>query len=389
MRALLFDPFAGISGDMTLGALLDLGLPATWLTGFATGLGLGGIGVRTERVMRSGIACMRVQFELPHDHAHRHLRDVVDIIERSRAPVRAKERAIEAFRRIASAEAEVHGTTLDRVHFHEVGALDAILDILGSMSALEELGFEAFFTRPVSVGSGSVEISHGRFPVPAPATLRILEGIPLGGFELEGECTTPTGAAILATLSRGAPPPAIAVALRSGFGAGTRDPEARPNCLRLVALEVTADLHAEPLHLVQCDVDDLAPEYAAAAQDALIAAGALDAVLLQVAMKKGRPGLRIEALCPGARLQDVIDAMLRSTSTIGVRHWPVSRPALPRSEETLEFRGQTIRVKRVMLPGGAERTKPEYEDVVRAAAALGIPPFELRRALEARPSLET
>lgn len=382
MRALLFDPFAGISGDMTIAALLDLGLTEDWLTTFVRDLGLDGVGVRTQRVMRSGIDCAKVDFELPHEHAHRHLRHVVEIIERSHAPDRAKQRAIDAFRRIAVAEAAVHGTTIEKVHFHEVGALDAILDILCTMVAVDELGFEAFFTRPVALGSGWIDIAHGRFPVPAPATLRILEGMPVTGHALEGECTTPTGAAILATLAGSNVPPESWTPLRTGFGAGTRDPEDRPNCLRVVAIETADTPPADTLVLVQTDVDDLPPEYVPPARDALFEAGALDVVVLPLTMKKGRPGVRIEALVPPARLDRVIDTLFRTTTTIGVRHWPVQRPALRRTEHTIRWRGHEIRVKEVGLPGGGTRRKPEYEDVARAAHALRQPLLEVRTALE-------
>ncbi len=381
MRALLFDPFAGISGDMTVGALLDLGLPPDWLRSHVADLGLGDIGVHVERVMRRGIACTKVDFELPHEHAHRHLRHVVEIIEESRATETAKRRAIDAFRRVASAEAAVHGTTIEKVHFHEVGALDAILDILCTMAAVDALGFDAFFTRPVALGSGWVDIAHGRYPVPAPATLRILEGIVVTGHDLDGECTTPTGAAILATLTAGAAPLASFIPRRTGFGAGSRDPADRPNCLRLVALDLASPT-TEALHLVQTDIDDMPPEYVPAAQEALIAAGALDAVVSAISMKKGRPGLRFEVLAPATALDAVIETLFRTTSTIGVRHWPVTRPALERAEGTLQWRGQRIRFKRVTLPGGTQRTKPEYEDVVQAARSLGLTAHEVRRALD-------
>ena len=380
MRGLLFDPFAGISGDMTLGALIDLGLPADWLTEFVSGLGVGTIGVRVGRTMRSGIACTRVDFDLPQEHAHRHLRDVERIIDTSNAPALAKERARLAFRRIAKAEARIHGTTIEKVHFHEVGALDAILDIVGSMAAVESLGFEAFFTRPVALGSGWVEIDHGRFPVPAPATLGILDGIAVTGADLSGECTTPTGAAILAVLTGGAQLAGSFIPRRMGFGAGSRDPKDRPNCLRLVEIELAVE--PEALLLMQTDVDDLPPEYATQAQEALLAAGALDVVVIPIVMKKGRPGLRIEALAPVHVLAAVSEAFFRATPTIGLRHWPVSRPALARGEEVVAYRGQTIRVKTVTLPGGARRRKPEYEDVVKAAQALGLTALEVRQAFE-------
>ncbi len=381
-RALLFDPFAGISGDMTLGALLDLGLSGEWLRDFVAQLGLGDITVHTERANRRGIDCGRVRFDLPHEHAHRHLRHVEEIIDRCNAPERAKQRAREAFRRIAVAEAEVHGTTVEKVHFHEVGALDAILDIVCSMAGIEALGYETFYTRPVAVGSGWVDIAHGRFPVPAPATLKILEGVPVTGLGIEGECTTPTGAAIIATLTQGRQPPAELTPRRTGFGAGTRDPETHPNCVRLIACSPAA-LPADRLVLLQADVDDLAPEYAAPAQNEILGAGARDVVFLPLAMKKGRPGLRLEALTDEASLDAVIAAVFRATPTIGIRHWTVERPALERETVRVNWRGHAIRCKRVVLPDGSRRAKPEYDDVVRAAAAEGLPAWQVRLEVEA------
>jgi hypothetical protein len=384
VSALLFDPFAGISGDMMLGALVDLGLPDGWLPDFVAALGLGDVGVRTEPTRRRGVAAVQVTFDLPRESAHRHLRHVLEIIDRANAPATAKQRAGDAFRRIAAAEAEVHGTTIEKVHFHEVGALDAILDIVCAMAAVDVLGFDTFFTRPVAVGSGWIDIEHGRYPVPAPATLKILEGVPTSGFELRGECTTPTGAAIVAVLTDGRAAPGTLVPRRTGFGAGTRDPEDRPNVLRLLA----CDTVAEPagLFLVQADVDDMPPEYAAHALQALLDAGAVDAVLSPLTMKKGRPGLRVEALAPARAHQQVLGALFRATSTIGVRYWPISRTTLDRSEETVLWRGQPIRRKRVRLPDGTERSKPEYEDVLRAAAALNMPAWQVRLALEEEPA---
>jgi uncharacterized protein (TIGR00299 family) protein len=381
VKALIFDPFAGISGDMILGALVDLGASPEWLRGFVQSLDLGNIEVVIERANRRGISCGRVYFNLPHEHKHRHLHHIVEIINRAPLSARVRERSTQAFTRLAEAEAAVHGTTVERVHFHEVGALDAILDVVCAMAAVDELGFERFYTRPVSVGSGWIDIEHGRFPVPAPATLRLLEGLPVRDSGLEGECTTPTGAAILATLTGGAHPPARMTVTGSGFGAGTRDPEDRPNCLRLIAAEVEAPPESQ-LFLVQTDIDDLSPELVPGAQDALLQAGALDAVVLSLGMKKGRPGVRLEALVPESSLGRVLEALFRGTTTIGARYWPVDRPSLARREEIVEWKGQSFRVKRVSLPGGGERSKPEHEDVVRAAKALGISPLEVRQGLE-------
>jgi pyridinium-3,5-bisthiocarboxylic acid mononucleotide nickel chelatase len=381
MSLLIFDPFAGISGDMTLAALLDIGLEEAWLRDFVRDLGIGPIDVHVERVNRRGIRAPHIRFEYPPEHAHRHLRHVVEIIDRCNTSDRVRELARDAFRRVAEAEAKVHGTTVEKVHFHEVGATDAILDIVCVMAGVVELGFTDFRTRPIAIGSGWVDIAHGRYPVPAPATMEILRGLPLTGADMAGECTTPTGAAILATLTRGRRPPDQFTIGRTGFGAGTRDPEKTPNVLRLIAVTGTADESSEPLWLIQADVDDLSPEYFAGAQTALLEAGALDAVLLPVGMKKGRPGTRLEVLAPAGRLADLEQIVFRSTTTIGVRRWPVERTMLEREIEETQWRGQRIRWKRVRLPDGTSRAKPEYEDIAAAARVLGLTPHEVRAGL--------
>jgi pyridinium-3,5-bisthiocarboxylic acid mononucleotide nickel chelatase len=380
MRILIFDPFAGISGDMTLAALLDIGCDEAWLRSFVRALGIGPIDVHVEIVNRCGIRAPHVRFDYPPEHAHRHLRHVVEIIDRCNAAARVKELSMEAFGRIAGAEAKIHGTTVEQVHFHEVGATDAILDIVCVMAAVHELGFTEFSTRPVAIGSGWVEIEHGRYPVPAPATLDILAGMPLTGTDLPGECTTPTGAAIVATLTGGRPAPDHFSSARTGFGAGTRDPANTPNVLRIIAAD-TSDGDSAPLWLIQTDIDDLSPEFFAGAQTALLEAGALDAVLLPVVMKKGRPGTRIEVLAPAERLAELEDILFRATTTIGVRRWPLERTVLERQLEETEWRGQRIRWKRVRLPDGSTRAKPEYEDVAAAARALGLTPHEVLERL--------
>jgi uncharacterized protein (TIGR00299 family) protein len=380
MSLLIFDPFAGISGDMTLAALLDLGLDEAWLRSFVRDLGIAPVDLHLEHVNRRGIRAPHIRFAFPPERAHRHLRHILEIIERSNAALPAKELAAEAFRRLAAAEAGIHGTTSDKVHFHEVGATDAILDILCVMAGVIELGFTAFCTRPVAIGSGWVDIEHGRYPVPAPATLDLLIGIPLTGADLPGECTTPTGAAILAVLTGGTPPPARFTVERTGFGAGTRDPDLRPNVLRLIAADAS-ERAPDALWMLQADIDDLSPEYAASAQAALLDAGALDAVLIPVSMKKGRQGTRLEVLAPVDRLPDLERIMFLATTTIGLRRWAVERTVLERAVEEREWRGQRIRWKRVRLPDGTSRAKPEYEDIAAAARALGLTPYEVRREL--------
>lgn len=380
MRALIFDPFAGISGDMTVAALLDLGLPLAWLQGFVAELKLGDIRVDAERVDRKGIACTRLVLELPHEHAHRHLHHVVRIIEGTGVAPEVRDRAVHAFTLLAESEAAVHGTTVERVHFHEVGALDAIVDVLSAMAGIHALGATAFHTRPVALGRGWVDMAHGHFPVPPPAVLKLLRGIPVRDPEFEGECTTPTGAAILQALTGGAPPPAEYTPVADGFGAGTRDPQDRPNCLRLMLVDPRGG--GEGVMVAQCDVDDLSPEYVPPLLQAVLDAGAADCTATPLLMKKGRPGIRVEAVCPPARLEAVLAVLFRAGTTLGVRHWAAERTVLPRRMETVTWRGQEIRVKRAALPGGGERAKPEFDDVARAAGAVGMTPLEVYRALQ-------
>lgn len=381
MRGLIFDPFAGISGDMTVGALLDLGLPLEWLQSFVASLNVGDVRVGAERVNRKGIAATRLLLELPHEHAHRHLHHVVKIIEGTGVSPEVRDRAVHAFTLLAHAEAEVHGTTVERVHFHEVGAVDAIVDILSAVAGCAELGITEYWTRPVALGRGWVDMEHGHFPVPPPAVLKLLNGIEVADPSFEGECTTPTGAALIAALTGGRAAPPAYTPLASGFGAGTRDPQDRPNVLRLILVEPQAQGDGESVLVVQCDVDDLPPEYVPPLMEAVLAAGALDCTATPQVMKKGRPGVRVEALATAATLDAVTGALFDAGSSIGVRWWPVRRTALPRRMETVTWRGQEVRVKRSSLPGGGERAKPEFDDVVRAAGRLGLTPLAAYRAM--------
>ena len=383
VRGLIVDPFAGIAGDMFVGALVDLGLPEAWLRSFVASLELG-VEADVERVDRSGIGCTRVQFRLPEEATHRGLSDVLEVVGRTPVAEEVRSRAEAVFRRLAEAEAAVHGVGVEEVHFHEVGALDAIVDVLCTVAGVAELGYDRLYTRPVAVGTGTVRMEHGEFPLPAPATTRLLAGLRVRETGHAEECTTPTGAALLVELTDGTPQPPEVIYGRAGYGAGSRDPEGRPNCLRLIECVVPADEAApdeavgQAVYALQADVDDLAPVSVAAARDALMEAGALDVTLLRVDMKKGRPGVRLEALAPAVSLHRVLHAFFVGTSTIGVRYWRVERAVLARAEEHVQWRGHAIRVKRVTLPDGSSRRKPEYEDVAAAARAEGMTPYEVR-----------
>ena len=381
-RGLIFDPFAGAAGDMTIAALLDLGLPLAWLQSFVAGLGIGDIRVGAERTDRLGISCMRLLLEFPEDHAHRHLSDIVRIIDDSGVAPEVRESAVAAFTLLAEAEAEVHGTSVEAVHVHEVGALDAIVDVLGAVAGCREMGFERFYTRPVALGRGWGRMAHGNFPIPPPAVLKILEGVPVTDPPFDKECTTPTGASLIASLTGGAAPPERFIPEATGFGAGTREHEDRPNCLRLIAIREDGG-QVEEVRIVQADLDDMSPEYVPPLLEDLRTAGALDAVAAPIIMKKGRPGIRIEALTAPGSEAAVSGCLLASSTTIGLRSWTAGREVLERRIDTVEWRGQRIRVKRSALPNGGERTKPEFDDVLRAARALDLPPLEVHAAVVA------
>ncbi|HEY3286617.1 MAG TPA: nickel pincer cofactor biosynthesis protein LarC [Gemmatimonadaceae bacterium] len=372
MRIAILDPAHGIAGDMTLGALVALGVDREWLRALPTALGLDGVTVRVTDVTRGEIACTKVDFDIPPQPHGRHLAHIAAIVNGSSAPDAVKKVAMDAFTQLTDVEASIHGTTREKVHLHEVGAVDAILDVLGSIWGLQQLGVEAVYNTPVTLGDGFVDAAHGRMAVPAPATIRLLEGISVRpGPEGSGELATPTGAVLVRVLSKGAPPPAY-TPVKVGYGAGTKDPPGRANALRIVLADVDdGRAGAETLAMLACDIDDLGGEFVAGAADAMRAAGALDVTLVQTLMKKGRPGVRVEVLCALADADRLEGLLLTESSSIGVRRLLVSRLALPRRELRVSVDGQVIRLKAVTLPDGSTRVKPEWDDVQSAARALG------------------
>lgn len=379
MPIAIFDPFSGISGDMVLGGLVDCGLDPEWLRALPATLGLEGIDVRVHTVAKSGIACRKVDFAIPAQPHGRHLRQIRAIVDASSAPEAVKETANRVFQRLTEAEATIHGTTVERVHLHEVGAVDAILDVVGAIWGLSELGVSRVYCGTIALGDGYVHTAHGLLPVPAPATLRLLEGLPVRpGPDGSGELVTPTGAALMSVLSQG-PPPSRFRPTRSGYGAGTRDTPGRPNALRLILAEeaAAAGEASDLLMLLATDVDDMPAEQLAGAADTLRALGALDVTLTAVQMKKGRPGTRLEALVRPADVRRLEDAIFGTTTTLGVRRQAVERRALPREERTVHVLGHEVRVKVATLPGGAHRSKAEYEDVRAVSLATGRSPGDV------------
>lgn len=382
MRIAILDPAAGISGDMTLGALLSLGVPAAWLDGLPARLGLGGVGVTVRDVVRGGVACKQVEFTIPDQPHGRHVGELVRLVEQAPVSNWVKERAVRAFRLVGEAEGRVHGVAPERVHLHEVGAVDAILDIVGAIEGFEQLGVEAIYTLPVAVGSGWIDAAHGRLPVPAPATALLLEGLELAsGGPVEGEATTPTGAALVRVLAAG-PPPRQWRLTKSGWGAGQRDPAGYPNALRILVAEQAAE--AGRVVLLASDLDDMSPEYVEPLRQALVAEGALDVQTWPVQMKKGRSGFRVEVVAPEGLAERVTAALFRHSTTAGVRRWVAERATLARRQVTVQLTPEiAVRVKVLEQPDATGvRVKPEYDDVLAAARALGRPPLEIARVAE-------
>jgi uncharacterized protein (TIGR00299 family) protein len=382
-RIAILDPFSGIAGDMTLGALVAVGLDADWLRALPAALGLSGVRVRIQEVLRGEIACWKVDFDIPPQPHGRGIREIRRLVEGAGVPESVREKADRTFRLIAEQEGSIHGVAPDEVHLHEVGAVDAILDVVGSIWGLELLGVERVFCGALQVGDGFVRAAHGMLPVPAPATMRLLEGLAIRpGPEGAGELVTPTGAALVRTLSEGRPP-AEYVPRVSGFGAGTKDFVGRANALRIILADLPQPERGtretgtresgtrESLVQLVADLDDVTGESIADAADALRAAGALDVVVVATVMKKGRPGTRLEVLACSADADALESLMLQRTPTIGVRRWDVTRRALAREERVVDVRGQRVRVKVVTTPDGTSRAKPEHEDVRAAAVALG------------------
>ena len=388
MRIAILDAFSGIAGDMTLGALVDVGLDVDWLRELPAVLGLDGVRVRVQDVLRGDVACKKVDFDIPPQPHGRHIREIRRLVEAAGVPATVRERADAVFTAIATAEGEVHGVSPDEVHLHEVGAVDAILDVVGSVWGLELLGVQRVHCGALSVGDGFVRAAHGLLPVPAPATLKLLEGHPVRpGPEGAGELVTPTGAGLVRVLSSG-PPPAEYVPRRSGFGAGTKDFAGRANALRIVLADVASAgagaVTNEALVVLAADIDDMTGEYLAAAADRLRASGAVDVVLLATTMKKGRPGTRVEALARPADADRVEAALFAATTTLGVRRFVVERRALAREMLTVAVDGHSLRLKVATSPDGRRHAKPEFDDVRRVADATGLAADDIfRRAVAA------
>ena len=381
MKTLFFDCFAGASGDMILGALVAAGVEPRDLLAQLDSLQIANWKVDFEIVDRSGISSTYARVQTGHEHVHRHLKDILKIINTSGLNDRVKDRASRIFSNLAAAESRVHNQPVEKIHFHEVGALDAIIDVCGAAIGFDLLGVEQFISSPLRVGFGMAEMAHGRFPIPPPAVAELLKGKPVFAGDIEGEFVTPTGAAIISTVCErfeNLPP----MRLQSGgYGAGTRNPKGFPNVLRMLVGEIeSAELNDETLLMLETNIDDMSPQLFGHVMDRAFELGALDCYLTSTQMKKNRPGVLLSILCRPADRERFLQMLFAETTTIGARSYEVSRRALARETIRVDTQFGPIDVKVARGSNGSLNVMPEFEQCRQAASNANVP---LRKVQEA------
>jgi len=372
VRTLYFDCFAGVSGDMILGALVNAGVKLENLKSELAKLSLAGYSITAHKVMKNAISATRVEIQTDEQHVPRNLKDIVCIIDNSSLSHDIKQKSKSIFGRLASAEARIHDTDIDKIHFHEVGALDAIIDIVGAVIGIDKLGIDSICSSRVRLGRGFVECQHGTLPIPAPATLELLRGVPVVGTTLDAELTTPTGAAILTTLSDkfGAIPEMRCTKI--AYGSGTADLRI-PNVLRVLIGETVGDVgESEQIDVLETSVDNMNPEVFGFVIDKLLAEGALDAYMIPVYMKKNRPGVLLHVLVRSEKRDEMLATIFKETTTLGVRIHRVERRKLDRDIRSIHTRFGDVRVKIARLDGEICSISPEYEDCKRVAAGKHV-----------------
>lgn len=378
MTIVYFDCFAGASGDMILAALLDAGAPLEAVREELSKLPMGGYELVTERVIKKGIAALNLTVQVEeHNQPHRHFSDIEKMIRESGLSPRVKEISLAVFTRLAEAEGKIHGRPPEKVHFHEVGAVDSIVDIVGIAAALCALGEPALYSSPLHTGSGFVRCAHGLLPVPAPATAELVKGLPVYSQGVEAELLTPTGAAVLATLAKFGPLPAMTVG-QTGYGAGKKDlPFA--NVLRVILGQenTPAGLAGETVAVLEAGIDDMNPEFYGYIMERLFAAGALDVSLTPLQMKKNRPGVHLTVLVLPAKEAAVLEILLTETTTLGVRRSTAEKIMLRRRQVTVKTPYGPAHVKLAESDGRETNAAPEYEDCVALAKASGLPLKEI------------
>lgn len=384
MKTLYLDCFAGASGDMILGAMVGAGVPQQQLLDQLQLLGVTGYSITFETVNRSGLSATYARVETERVHSHRHLSDILKIIYDSRLSQPVKDQAARVFSRLAEAEARVHNQPLEKVHFHEVGALDAIIDVVGACICFDLLQVKRFVSSPLHVGSGFVDMDHGRFPVPPPAVVELLKDVPVYSTDIRGELVTPTGAAIIATVcDEFGPMPRLKLG-SFGYGAGTREYEKFPNVLRVLIgeSEVTA-ASDERLLMLETNIDDMSPQLYGHVMEKAFELGALDCYFTTVQMKKNRPGVLLTILASRSDKEKFMELLFAETTTLGVRAHEVERRALQRNVVRVETPYGPIDVKVAQLNGHLIKEMPEYEQCREAARRANVPLREVEDAARA------
>jgi uncharacterized protein (TIGR00299 family) protein len=373
MRVAYLDCAAGISGDMLLGALIDVGWPEQRLRQLIAKLRIGDVQLKVDRVSKRGISATQVNILSSPHQPHRGLHDLTSIVLNADLSPSIQERAVGALQLLGEAESQVHGVPLDRIHFHEVGAVDTIVDIVGALVGFDELQIEDVHSSYLPWSRGTVKTAHGVLPVPPPAVALLLRDVPVVGLDIEGETVTPTGAVLARTITKQfGTMPEMKVG-RVGYGAGQRDWPAHPNVLRLTIGETAGrGLQIDKLTIMSCNIDDMNPQWYEPVMKLLNEAGALDVWLTSVQMKKNRPGTVIEVLCQPDNSDQLRTLLLRHTSTLGVRETSVARYSLPREIETVQTEYGPIRLKVATLPDGSRKASPEHDDCVARAAENGV-----------------
>lgn len=375
MKLAYLDAFSGISGDMTLGALVHLGVPIQVLRDTAAALRLGDVDVTAATQERNGIRCIKVSVvdrEQDRRHGHRTYTDICALLDGASLAATVRERARAIFRVLAEAEGRVHGAAPEAVHFHEVGAVDSLVDIVGAAVGFDHLGIDTLYASPLPLGRGSVRTEHGVLPVPGPATVELLRGWPVRLLDGDAELVTPTGAAIVAALASPGPPPELRIT-GVGYGCGDRVLADRPNVLRIVTGEPVVAPRADEVVCLEANVDDLNPELFEHVMGRLFAAGARDVSLTPIQMKKNRPGTLLQVLGDPVDLDTLAGIVFQETSTIGIRHHLLRRLVLPRESVEVETRYGRVAVRVARAPDGTPNVAPEYESCRRAAEARGVP----------------
>jgi pyridinium-3,5-bisthiocarboxylic acid mononucleotide nickel chelatase len=379
MKILCYDCFSGISGDMNLGAMIDLGVDSTFLINELNKLNLPGWELIVQKDQRHGITGTKVTVrQTRHEHAHRHLSDIEKIINDSSLEASTRELSLKIFMKIAQAEATVHGISIDHVHFHEVGAVDSIIDIVGAAICYNALKVDAVHVSVVELGSGFVLCDHGMLPVPAPATAEILKGIPVKTGGVGFEATTPTGAAILAALGTSFDPGLAIKIERTAYGVGQKENPDVPNLLRVFLGETMQKSGSGHDALrIECNIDDMNPEFFEYISDRLFKAGASDVFFLNIMMKKGRPGILLNVICETELADKVKDIIFTESTSLGIRTFPFRKDTLARKFETLPTIYGDVTIKRSFHNGQEVSAKPEYEDCKRIAVEKKIPVKEV------------